>query len=208
MASRTLGARGRVTVVGAGAEHAMRVLIVDDDAANGSRIRARLERQPEVTSALHLSPDEASTAELESADYLVMRVGDGRLREVAQRLLTAGLADAPARSFRRTILVKITDRLIPLDVADIDCILASGPYADVLAHGRRYTIRASLSSLDAELDPDDFMRVHRSAIVRLRAIASFKRLPRRRCATDARRYFSPSQPRAARGALKTWFGLR
>jgi two-component system LytT family response regulator len=114
----------------------------------------------------------------------------------------------PAPSFRRTILVKITDRLIPLDVADIDCILASGPYADVLAHGRRYTIRASLSSLESELDPDEFMRVHRSAIVRLRAIASFKRLPAGDAVLRIQGGTSLRVSRARRGSLETWFGLR
>jgi len=207
MASRNARREGRVTVAEAGAEHAMRVLIVDNDAANASRLRARLERQPEITSAFHLSPDQASGAELECADYLVMRVGDGRLREVAQRLLSQPDAP-PAPSFRRTILVKITDRLIPLDVADIDCIMASGPYADVLAHGRRYTIRASLSSLETELDPNEFMRVHRSAIVRLRAIASFKRLPAGDAALQMQSGAALRVSRARRGPLEAWFGLR
>ena len=184
---------------------AMRVLIVDDDERNGSRLRAQLEAHPAITSARHVSSDEASTAELDATDYLVMHVADERLREAAQRLLSRD--EEPAgQSFRQTILVKITDRLIPLDVADIDCILASGPYADVLAHGRRYTIRASLSSLQTELDPSEFMRVHRSAIVRLRAIASFKRLP----AGDGSLLTQGGTPlrvsRARRAALERWFG--
>jgi two-component system LytT family response regulator len=183
----------------------MRVLIVDDDATNGSRLRAQLEAHPEITSARHVRADEASTAELDAADYLVMRVGDRRLREAAQRLLSR-TDESTVRTFRRTILVKITDRLIPLDVADIDCILASGPYADILARGRRYTIRASLSSLQTELDPNEFMRVHRSAIVRLRAIASFKRLPAGDGALQTQGGTSLRVSRARRAALERWFG--
>ena len=184
----------------------MRVLIVDDDETKGSRLRAQLERHPEITSARHVSSSDASVAELDATDYLVMHVGDARLREAARRLLIP--ADESARpSFRRTILVKITDRLIPLDVADIDCILASGPYADILAHGRRYTIRESLTSLQAELDPNDFMRVHRSAIVRLRAIAAFKRLPAGDGAVQTQGGSSLRVSRARRAALERWFGL-
>lgn len=184
----------------------MRVLIVDDDATNGKRLRARLEAHPEITSARHVRSGEASAAELDATDYLVMHMGDERLREAAHRLLSrADQSGAP--SFRRTILVKITDRLIPLDVADIDCILASGPYADILAHGRRYTIRASLSSLQTELDPSEFMRVHRSAIVRLRAIASFKRLPAGDGAVQTQGGTPLRVSRARRAALERWFGL-
>jgi two-component system LytT family response regulator len=183
----------------------MRVLIVDDDATKAGRLRARLERQPEITSARHVSSSQASTAELDSADYLVMPVRDGNVRTVVKRLLNHA-EEFPASQFRRTILVKITDRLIPLDVGDIDCILASGPYADVLAHGRRYTIRASLSSLEAELDPNEFMRVHRSAIVRLRAIASFKRLPAGDAALQTQAGAALRVSRARRAALEQWFG--
>jgi two-component system LytT family response regulator len=182
----------------------MRVLIVDDDSTQGGRLRARLERQPEITSARHVSSSQASSAELDSADYLVLPVRDDHVRTVVQRLLIRN--DESATPYRRTILVKITDRLIPLDVADIDCILASGPYADVLAHGRRYTIRASLSSLEAELDPNEFMRVHRSAIVRLRAIASFKRLPAGDAALQTQGGLQLRVSRARRAALERWFG--
>lgn len=184
----------------------MRVLIVDDDENNGSRLRAQLEQHPAITSARHVSADEASPAELDATDYLVMHVGDARLREAAQRVLS-GADESTAPSFRRTILVRITDRLIPLDVADIDCILASGPYADVLARGRRYTIRESLTSLQDGLDPNEFMRVHRSAIVRLRAIASFKRLPAGDGSLQTQGGATLRVSRARRAALERWFGL-
>ncbi len=183
----------------------MRVLIVDDNESAGSTLRAQLEQYPGVTSARHVSSSEASTAELDSADYLVMRVGDGRTRETVQRLFSRD-DDSPSSGYRRTILVRITDRLIPLDVAEIDCILASGPYADVLAHGRRYTIRASLSSLETELDPNEFLRIHRSAIVRLRAIATIKRLPAGDAALHTHGGTQLRVSRARRAALDRWFG--
>ena len=56
-------------------------------------------------------------------------------------------------------------RVVP--VADIDFILASGPYAELHVGDRRYVIREAMQTLEERLDPARFMRIHRSVIVRL-----------------------------------------
>jgi two-component system LytT family response regulator len=70
------------------------------------------------------------------------------------------------RPTRRLIVPTTTGELV-LDVDEIDWIQAEDYYAAVHAHGRRHLIRESLASLEQRLDPDRFVRVHRSAIVRL-----------------------------------------
>jgi two-component system LytT family response regulator len=54
-----------------------------------------------------------------------------------------------------------------LDADEIDWIQAEDYYAAVHARGRRHLIRESLASLEQRLDGNQFVRVHRSAIVRL-----------------------------------------
>ena len=49
----------------------------------------------------------------------------------------------------------------------IDYIAASGPYAEIVVGGRRHVVRETMQSLEDNLDPARFMRVHRSAIVPL-----------------------------------------
>ena len=56
-------------------------------------------------------------------------------------------------------------RFIP--VSEIDYIAASGPYAELVVGGRRHVIREAMQTLEERLDPNRFMRVHRSAIVQL-----------------------------------------
>ena len=56
-------------------------------------------------------------------------------------------------------------RFIP--VSDIDYILASGPYAELIVGDRKHLIREAMQSLENQLDPARFIRVHRSAIVQL-----------------------------------------
>jgi two-component system, LytTR family, response regulator len=56
-------------------------------------------------------------------------------------------------------------RVVP--VGEIDFILASGPYAELYSGDRKYVIRESMQNLEDRLDPDVFIRVHRSVIVRI-----------------------------------------
>ena len=70
---------------------------------------------------------------------------------------------APAR---RLVVPTASGDLV-LDVEEIDWIQAEDYYAAVHARGRRHLIRESLASLEQRLDPTRFIRVHRSAIVRL-----------------------------------------
>jgi len=73
-------------------------------------------------------------------------------------------------------MVRVGKRLVAVNVEDIDLIRASGAYADIFAKGRQYTMRASLRVLETRLDPERFIRVHRSVIVPIDRIEWFRRL--------------------------------
>lgn len=52
-------------------------------------------------------------------------------------------------------------------VADVDRVEAEGNYVAVIAGGRRHLVRESLQLLASRLDPEEFVRVHRSHVVRI-----------------------------------------
>jgi len=56
-------------------------------------------------------------------------------------------------------------RIVPVD--DLTHITADGSYAELHTAEDTYVIRERMKTLAARLDPDQFVRVHRSAIVRL-----------------------------------------
>jgi two-component system, LytTR family, response regulator len=56
-------------------------------------------------------------------------------------------------------------RVVP--VAQIEYITSDGPYAELHVGAHRYVIRESMQHLEERLDPERFLRIHRSAIVRL-----------------------------------------
>ena len=132
--------------------------------------------------------------ETHALDYLVKPVSEARfaetLRHVRERLrsnqalelaqrLEALLAEANGgrraeasderRSLRpaRRLVVPTASGDLLLDASEIDWIQAEDYYAAVHALGKRHLIRESLASLEQRLDPARFVRVHRSAIVRL-----------------------------------------
>lgn len=64
-------------------------------------------------------------------------------------------------------------RFVP--VSQVEYVTASGPYAEVHTAERRYVIRESMQALEERLDPARFMRIHRSAIVRLDLVETLLR---------------------------------
>jgi two-component system LytT family response regulator len=56
-------------------------------------------------------------------------------------------------------------RIVPVD--RVDFITASGSYAEVHVGDEAYLVNEQMQSLEAQLDPEQFVRIHRSTIVRL-----------------------------------------
>jgi two-component system LytT family response regulator len=81
------------------------------------------------------------------------------LRERLNRLL--------AESGDQRIAVAMENGEMLLDANEVDWIAAEDYYAGVHAGGKKHRVRESLSALEARLDPERFVRVHRGAIVRM-----------------------------------------
>jgi hypothetical protein len=66
-------------------------------------------------------------------------------------------------------LTRQGDELVPLAVADIVTITGAQDYAEVTtADRKRHLVRLSLAEFEQRLPSDEFVRVHRSAIINLR----------------------------------------
>ena len=97
---------------------------------------------------------------------LTRRIGellDSQDRRDVGDVTARALALAPTRR----LVVPTSSGELVLDVDEVDWIQAEDYYAAIHARGRRHLIRESLASLEQRLDPNRFIRVHRSAIVPL-----------------------------------------
>jgi two-component system LytT family response regulator len=94
--------------------------------------------------------------------------------EERMRRLLAGMPDRPPQP--KQILVRTGDRAFFLDVADIQRVSAAGNYVEVYADGKTHLIRESLADFASQLDASEFLRVHRSHVVRVGFIAELRPL--------------------------------
>jgi two-component system LytT family response regulator len=69
--------------------------------------------------------------------------------------------------FLERLVIKAGGRIYFLDTSEIDWIEAEGNYVSVHSAKKSHMLRETISSLESQLDPKKFVRIHRSAIVRL-----------------------------------------
>jgi two-component system LytT family response regulator len=124
--------------------------------------------------------DERFEDALRRARRLVELEAVDRLRGALLEALQPGAAPLPhartqSREYLERIPVESKGRVRVVSVSDIDYIVAAGVYAELFVGDRRYVVRESMQTLEEKLDPDVFMRIHRSAIVRLSRIDVFLR---------------------------------
>jgi two-component system LytT family response regulator len=74
----------------------------------------------------------------------------------------------------KQILIRDRQRAYFLDVGTIDRLSAAGNYVEVHAAGKTHLVREPLAQLIAQLDPAQFIRVHRSHAVRVAFIAELR----------------------------------
>ncbi|MBB3224792.1 LytR/AlgR family response regulator transcription factor [Pseudoduganella umbonata] len=123
---------------------------------------------------------------LDVVDYLLKPVEDERFAEAVARTRQAWRFrhQAPEAAQRHggylsRFTVRYGSRLVFVDAGDVDWIDAAGDYATLHAAGREYLVRTPLHRLAESLDPAAFVRVHRSAIVRLDRVAELRTLGNR-----------------------------
>jgi two-component system, LytTR family, response regulator len=77
------------------------------------------------------------------------------------------VATSKSPAYLKRIAVEMPGKMRVVPVSQIDYVTASGPYAELHVGSHRYVIRESMQHLEEQLDPERFLRIHRSAIVRL-----------------------------------------
>jgi two-component system, LytTR family, response regulator len=134
--------------------------------------------------------------ELRAVDYLLKPVDPARLRATIarahDRLLTldhsahaaktrdaaASVERAPNAPYLRRIPVRRRDVITILPVDQVLTVRADGELLHIFTHtGDRHTITHRLKDLETRLDPSQFVRVSRSAIVNIDAIRRVSAMP-------------------------------
>ncbi|MCS0592621.1 LytR/AlgR family response regulator transcription factor [Massilia norwichensis] len=149
---------------------------------------SRLRTPPLIVFVTAYSEHAVDAFEVHALDYLLKPLSDARLAQAVERIgamlgqrqreaygaalrdyVDAGITQAAQRLER--INVRSVGRIEQIRVDDILWVESAGNYVELQLDGRTVLHRITLNRLEALLEPSDFLRVHRSAIVRRSQIA-------------------------------------
>jgi len=118
-------------------------------------------------------------AALERARRAVEARGSGAIAAGMEARLRGLLAQLdPRPHYARRLVVRIGSRIRFVDVSEVDYVDAEGNYARLHVAKRAYLLRETMARLEERLDPERFIRIHRSTIVNLDRIREIEPLPK------------------------------
>ena len=156
---------------------ALLFLDVEMPDANGFAIASArdTERTPAVVFVTAHEQFALQAFEANAVDYLVKPFSQERFDRAmdrVRRFLGHGASVALPRPARRRerFAIRARGQVLFVKSTALEWIAAEGNYARLHTPEGSYLIRESLQSLESELDPELFVRVHRSAIVNIERV--------------------------------------
>lgn len=166
-----------VVFVTASEEHAIRAFDLDAvdylvKPVDIDRFDRAMRRLLETLGAQSRATDAGALAAADAA----LRVALQALRGDASPSSTDSAGDAATHArggasseggYAKRFMIRDAQGMYFVAVADVDRLEAEGNYVAVVTAGRRHLVREPLQVLASRLDPEEFVRVHRSHVVRI-----------------------------------------
>lgn len=89
--------------------------------------------------------------------------------------LRANAKREPAKRYECEIWAERRNEFVRITVEELDWIAAERDYVRLYSRGQSYLLRETISALEARLDPDLFIRVRRSALIRIDRITGIRK---------------------------------
>ena len=152
----------------------------------GTDVVRRIAHQPFIIFTTAYSQHAVTAFELSAVDYLLKPFGPGRLATAMERVRSAVSEPAAAGLLERLsgalaggpitrLFARVGGALVPIDVQSVLRFEAAGDYVTAHVGSSSHILHVSLNRLEARLDPSRFVRVHRTHLVNLDHVRSFKR---------------------------------
>jgi two-component system LytT family response regulator len=154
---------------------------------NGLDVLREIRHDPAVVFTTAYDKFAVAAFELEAIDYLLKPFGRERLGAALERVRRAVRDESDVPLSRRAheaidhlggsgqltrIFVRDRGRLLPIAIGDIERLEADDDYVAVHSRGRRYLVYLGMNEFEATLDPERFLRIHRSHIINLDHMAA------------------------------------
>lgn len=152
----------------------------------GTDVLQHVTHRPFVVFTTAFAQHAATAFELGALDYLLKPFGPERLAKSLERVRAAlgepnptppaldRLREALGSAPMSRLFVRSAGGVIPVAVASVSWFESDGDYVVAHAGKNRYMLHVPLSRLEARLDPKRFVRIHRTHIVNLDHVVTFR----------------------------------
>ncbi|WP_447762227.1 LytR/AlgR family response regulator transcription factor [Sphingopyxis panaciterrae] len=147
---------------------------------NGIDVAAAIERldnPPAVVFVTAFDQYAVAAFDVAAVDYLLKPVSPDRLARALARVREWRAGDRSSKQKSRWIgefWVQNRGEMLRVDADQVDLIEAERDYMRLHVGARSWLIHQTIKSLEARMDPDQFMRIHRSKMVRRDGIVGLK----------------------------------
>ena len=131
--------------------------------------------------------------EVHALDYVLKPVDDERFSVAVQRARQVQdtgsriqmaermmhLLDEETGKYVSRFPVRVGSRIQVVHTDDIEWIAAAGDYAELHCGGRCHLLRETMTALEQKLNPNQFLRIHRSRIVRASCVRELRPIDNR-----------------------------
>ncbi len=154
---------------------------------NGFEVLPHLEEIPQIIFSTAYDRFALQAFEVHAVDYLLKPYTQVRFRQAVERVREAQVANSiqplaeklvmDQMRYPERILVQSARKLVNIATADIAWIEANGDYSKLYTLKENYLSNFGISTLETKLDPERFIRVHRSAIINVSFIKEVNKFP-------------------------------
>ena len=175
-------------------EHKPQLVILDIEmpVISGIELARQLPEECVVMFATAYNEFAVEAFELSAVDYILKPFDDDRFFKAVEKAkkkigdksgqdlskisdIIQQMMGEQNKPYRERLVIRDPGRIRLIDVAQIQYITGAGNYAEVhLSDGKQVLHRETLSALETQLDPSQFVRIHRSSIVRRSCITELR----------------------------------
>lgn len=112
-------------------------------------------------------PERFKAAIARAQEHFTTKQAGSAARGLLDLLATRQDSPGVSAQYLTRLTVKGNDKVVVVKTADIDSIESAGNYVSVNVGKESHILRESLNALEKQLDPEQFLRISRSAIVNL-----------------------------------------
>lgn len=154
---------------------------------NGFDVLEEIDHEPYIIFITAYDQYAIKAFEKNAVDYLLKPLDQERFRSAINRAMKRKTAEqgsveellrnirSEGRNFETHIFVQKSEKLYNLPVEDIVYLEASGDYTIITTKTDQFVSSSGIGKLEEIMDPDTFIRVHRSTIININSLKEIER---------------------------------